>query len=39
VTAQQQQQAVVPVESLNLPAYLLWFDNNSGIFDRGGVSQ
>ena len=30
VTAQQQQQAVVPVESLNLPAYLLWFDNTQG---------
>jgi hypothetical protein len=30
VTAQQQQQAVVPLQSLNLPAYLLWFDNTNG---------
>jgi hypothetical protein len=30
VTASQQQQAVVPLQSLNLPAYLLWFDNTNG---------
>ncbi|MGA3075650.1 MAG: choice-of-anchor tandem repeat GloVer-containing protein [Bryobacteraceae bacterium] len=30
VTASQQQQAVVPLQSLNLPAYVLWFDNTNG---------
>ena len=30
VTASQQQQAVVPLQSLNLPEYLLWFDNTNG---------
>jgi uncharacterized repeat protein (TIGR03803 family) len=30
VTASQQQQAIVPLQSLNLPAYLLWFDNTNG---------
>jgi uncharacterized repeat protein (TIGR03803 family) len=30
VTATQQQQAVVPLQSPILPAYLLWFDNTSG---------
>ena len=30
VTTAQQQQAVVPLQSTNLPAYLLWFDNTNG---------
>jgi uncharacterized repeat protein (TIGR03803 family) len=30
VTATQQQQAVVPLQSLNLPAYRLYFDNTNG---------
>jgi hypothetical protein len=30
VTSTQQQQAVVPLQSLNSSSYLVWFDNTSG---------